>query len=62
MTRALTRQRQVGHSIALRAHIFCQILALAGLLFANRVARGQDPTSAGGWPTSPCQFGKYIAE
>jgi len=65
MTRALTRQRQVGHSIAVRAQrlgilpthsfpsqlfsqwlISCQILALVGLLFANRAAHGQDPTAA----------------
>ena len=65
MIRALTRQRQVGRSIAVRAqrlailpkhsfprqlsshwHIFCQILALVGLLFANRAAHGQDPTAA----------------
>lgn len=46
MTRALPGERQVGHSIAVRAHISCQILALVGLLFANRAARGQDPTAA----------------
>lgn len=65
MTRALTRQRQVGHSIAARAQrlgilpkhsfprqlsshwlISCQILAVVGLLFANRAAHGQDPTAA----------------
>ena len=32
MTRALTRQRQVGHSIAGRAHISCQTPAQARLL------------------------------
>ena len=65
MTRALTRQRQVGHSSVVRAQrlgilpkhsfprqlsshwlISCQILALVGLLFANRAVHGQDQTSA----------------
>ena len=65
MTSGLTGQRQVGHSIAVRAQrlgilptryfasqlyspwlISCQILALVGLLFANRAAHGQDPTAA----------------
>jgi len=48
VTRALARQRRVGRSIAGRAHIFCfyQILAMAGLLFANRAAHGQDPNAA----------------
>ena len=65
MTRASTRQRQVGHPIAVRAQrrgilpkhsfpnqssshwlISCQILALVGLLFANRAAHGQDRTAA----------------
>ena len=62
MTGVWTRQREVGHSKAVRAQwpeillkhsfppqlfshwlISCQILALVGLLFANRAAHGQDP-------------------
>jgi VWFA-related protein len=48
VTRALARQRRVGRCIAGRAHMFCfcQILALAGLLLANRAAHGQDPNAA----------------
>src|SRR5712672_2808075 len=48
VTRALASQRRVGRSIVGRAHIFCfcQILAMAGLLFANRAAHGQDPNAA----------------
>jgi VWFA-related protein len=45
MTGALTKRR-VGHSKAVRAHISCQVLALLGLLFANRAAYGQDPKDA----------------
>ncbi|MCU1300206.1 MAG: von Willebrand factor, type [Candidatus Sulfotelmatobacter sp.] len=45
MTAAFDRPRGVG-SIAVRAHISCQILALFGLLFANSAARGQDPNAA----------------
>src|SRR5712671_856661 len=45
MTRALTRQRHVGHAIAVRARIFC-LIALLGFLFTTRAARGQDPIAA----------------
>src|SRR5258708_12177605 len=45
MIAAFDRPRGVG-SIAVRAHISCQILALFGLLFANRAAHGQDPNAA----------------
>ena len=41
MTKALTRHDCHSHWL-----ISCQILALAGLLFAKQAAHGQDPTSA----------------
>jgi VWFA-related protein len=46
MTRALSRQRQVSHSIAVRAQILCHIFAFVVLLFGNRAAHGQDPNAA----------------
>src|SRR5712672_2252663 len=40
------QKQKVAHAIVVRAHMSCQILALAGLLFANRAAHGEDPATA----------------